>query len=123
MVSWARAIGSAWLGVGLVLLSWSIVGLCQWWQTASRFSGPRNAMLIFAGAAAAAVLGGILTLCRKSMGKVVLLVLSALVFLYAAAYLLMGGFDDTGGVYLLCVVSLTFLSLVTVLLRRRLARG
>lgn len=122
-MSWGRVIGSIWVLVGLLLLSWSALGLYQWLQTAGRFPGPRNAILIFIGAAGAALLGGILTLRKSSMGRVVLVALSALVLLYAVAYLLMGGFDDTGGAYLLCVVSLSVLSLVTVLVRQHLVRG
>jgi hypothetical protein len=116
----AKAIGGVWTLAAVLLLVWSVRALYAWSRSTHHFSGPRNALLILLGAAAAAGVGGLLTLAGRSSGRLVLLVLSLLTLLYVAAYLLMGGFDDTGTTYALRVLAFGAISLATLLLQSRL---
>ena len=117
----ARIIGAAWLILGVLLLAWSGRGLYRWSQTVERFSGPRNASLIFLALASIALAGGLLTALRYRAGRVVIVVASWLTLAYSAAYFLMGGVDDTSKSYLLCVLAAAVLAVASLLQRRRLA--
>jgi len=117
----ARLIGTVWSVVGVLLLIWSGSGLYRWSQTVERFSGPRNASLIFLAFAVIALAGGLLAVLRLQAGRVVVMVASWLTLAYSTAYFLMGGVDDTSKSYLLCVLAAAVLAVTSLLQRRRLA--
>jgi hypothetical protein len=71
----------------------------------------------------AALVAGVLGWLRTRASSPILVVLSTLVFLYSVAYVLMGGFEDTGSAYGLCVAMAFVLASATVALRRRFRRG
>jgi hypothetical protein len=122
-----RVLSTVWLCAGAALFLWTMVELLEGWESEYRSPRATTASLMFVAFALAAVAGGVLGVGGKRHAAPILITLSWLGLLYATAYVLFGGFDDTGVSYALCVLALVLVCLATLLGRRVLrisgARG
>lgn len=104
-----------WLLAGSALTIWSVIEL---WQIGNNKylginSGAFEATLIALGFGCASIVGTIGLLLKTNWGRMLILFSSGLSLIYAAAYLLLGGFEDTGPIYAVAVSSLVLLSIAS----------
>jgi hypothetical protein len=110
-----RTISSSWLFSGVALMIWSTIEL---WQIGNNLylgigSGAFQTTLESLAVSCTCILGAYGLMKRKQWGRILIILTSSLMTLYAAAYLLMGGFEDTGPIYAVAVFGLFLLSIVT----------
>ena len=113
-----RIINLIWLATGIAIIIWSV---SEVWQIGHNSylgvsSGAFKATLIGAGFSLICIIGALALMLKKAWGKIILLTVATISFLYAVAYLLMGGFEDTGRVYASIVAGIFLLSIVTIVM-------
>jgi hypothetical protein len=106
-----KIVSSIWLVVGITLMMWSAIEL---WQIAINSylgadSGAFKATLISLVFSCLCIFGATGVMKNMNWGRSLLLLVSSITILYGAAYLLMGGFEDTSAIYAITVSSLSFL--------------
>lgn len=116
-----RIIGLSWLIAGVMLLIWAGFEL---WEIGHNIylgagSGAFKATLECLAFSVLCILGATGLSQRKRWGRILIILTAIIVFLYAAAYLFMGGFEDTGTTYAAIVTGLFLLSLWTFLVLAR----
>jgi len=119
---WKRsAIGAVWCIVAGLLLVESLRSYRTWLASPYQFSGPRDAIMIFAAFALAALVSGGLLLKRIWWAPPLVLVHSVLVLLYRISYIVFGGVDDTSTTYGLGVLAMAVLAVSSIAFRRTLS--
>ena len=103
---------------------WSAIEL---WQIATNsylgvHSGAFKATLISLIFSCLCVLGATGFMRNMNWGRILLLLVSSIMLLYSAAYIFMGGFEDTGRIYAIIVACLCFFSVSSILLLRKNSR-
>ena len=115
-------LGSIWFLAGTALILWSALEL---WQIGNNSylgtnSGAFKVTLISLTYSLLCILGSIGLMNNKNWGRIMIILVSSISILYAMAYLLMGGFEDTGLIYLIDIAGLLILSVLsmTILLKK-----
>jgi hypothetical protein len=116
-----KIIGIIWLTVATALLIGSAIAL---WNTSHNTywginSGAFKATLIGTGYSILCLAGSIGLRMRKNWGRIILLFGASLWVLYSAAYLFMGGYDDTGPIYAAAVSGMFILSIASLVMLAR----
>ncbi len=119
-----KRISIIWFAVAIVLLVWSLIGL---WEIAHNpHSGINNstfkATLLGVGFSSLCIIGSVGLMLKKNWGRIIIILSASLSLLYAVAYLLMGGYDDTGPIYASAVAGILLLSFASfvILAKRRI---
>jgi hypothetical protein len=100
----------AWLIIGLLLFAWCFEELLK----VSKYEGPSGgafqATLIGGAFAAVIIVSSVGALRRRSKANPFLMTTYVIAIGYGAVYVLLGGIEDTGSLYFVCVTILTILS-------------
>ena len=112
-----RIINLIWLATGIALIIWSVIEL---WQIGHNSylgvsSGAFKSTLIGAGFSLICIIGALSLLFRKAWGRVIILIAAIFSIIYAVGYLLLGGVEDTGRIYIFNVAALFLLSIATII--------
>jgi|GEM_PF-3435304 len=110
-----------WMVAGIALLIWSAVEL---WKIGHNSylginSGAFKSNLIAVGFSLLCIIGSTGLRFKKNWGRIIILLVACISLLYAVAYLLMGGFEDTGPIYAGVVAGLFLLSIATLAIATR----
>lgn len=110
-----KTISLCWLLAGIALMIWSTIEL---WKIGNNIylgigSGAFQATLESLTFGCICILGASGLMKKKQWGRILIILTSSLMMLYSAAYLLMGGFEDTGPIYAVAVFGLFLLSIAT----------
>ncbi len=110
-----RIVSLIWLLAGIALMILSAIELCQIGHNSylGINSGVFKATLIAVGFSSLYILSSTGLMFNKNWGRILILLSASISLLYAAAYLLMGGFGDTGLIYVVIVSGLSLLSIST----------
>lgn len=113
-----KIVSSIWFISGIALMIWSVVAL---WRIGNNsylgvYSGAFKATLISLGFSTLCIFGSAGLMFKKNWGRILILLASSIVLLYTAAYLLLGGFEDTGIIYAVIVAALVFLSISSLII-------
>ena len=116
-----RIVSLTWLLAGLALLLWSVIEL---WRIAHNTylginSGAFKATLESLTFSAICILGSAGLMNNKKWGRILIILTSTVTLLYAAAYLVLGGIEDTGLIYAVTVAGLFLLSVVSLFILAR----
>lgn len=110
-----------WFVAGLALLIWSANEL---WQIGNNEylginSGAFKATLLGLCFSALCIIGASGLKIKKTWGRLIILSVACLSLFYSAAYLLMGGFEDTGPIYAIAVLGVFLLSISSIVILRK----
>lgn len=110
-----KVVAMIWLIAGIALLIQATIAL---WRIAKNpytglHSGAFKAALIVIGFSLLCILGSIGSLLKQNWGQILVYVSAIIILVYAASYVLLGGYDDTGPFYAFIVAGFTILSLAT----------
>jgi len=112
-----KIISIVWLATGIALMAWSIAEL---WQIGHNSylgvnSGAFKSMLISSGFSLVCIIGALGLMVKKAWGQIIILIAAILSIIYAVGYLLSGGIEDTGRIYIFNVAALFLLSIATII--------
>lgn len=99
--------------VAVALVIWSSIELWRIGHNMGIHNGPFRSTIFGLAFGCISIAGTVGTLLKANWGRIFILFLSALSALYAVAYLLLGGFEDTGLLYAIAVSGLFLLSIAT----------
>lgn len=112
-----KIVSIIWSATGFALMVWSVVEL---WQIGHNSylgvnSGAFKSTLISSGFSLVCIIGALGLMFNKAWGRVIILIVAILSIVYAVGYLLLGGIEDTGGIYIFNVAALFLLSIATII--------